>query len=150
MLPATRLVEHIWVGYNQEVRSQETGGSGSSCGSMLGHDCHSTFKCLPSNSDDRYSYIIRKIFRRERVGPREPPAVEGASRMRVVFIHYPPSLSSAIAANHVVWWLSYSGKLHRAKIRIGFDLISFVFVYFLCFSRKRESLFVCFVFILIE
>ena len=109
---------------------------------MFGHECPSTFKRLPSNSDDRYS--ISKPFRRDRVGPLEPPDVEGASRMRVVCIYYPSPLSSAIAGNHVLWRLSHSGKLHRAKNRIGFDLFSFFFVYFLCFSRTSESQFVFF------
>ena len=46
------------------------------------HESHSTFKRLPSNSDGRYT--SSRALRRERVGPREPPAVEGASRVQVV------------------------------------------------------------------
>ena len=49
------------------------------------HEFHSTFKRLPSNSDGRYT--TGRALQRERVGPREPPAVGGASRVRVVSIH---------------------------------------------------------------
>ena len=77
---ATRLVwqrrEYIWVGYNQGVHSQETGGSGGGCCGgtlyLVRYACHSAFKRSPSNSNGRKT--ISRALRRERVGPRERPA----------------------------------------------------------------------------
>ena len=82
---------------------------------------------------------------RERVTIREPPTtVEGASLCCV----YPPSLSSDIAENHVLWRLSHSENLHRAEIQLGFFFcFCFSFGFLVgtrptcCFLRKSE---VCF------
>ena len=51
---------------------------------ILRQEWYSTFKRLPSNSDGRNT--TSRALRRGRVGPRERPAVRGASRVRVVSI----------------------------------------------------------------
>ena len=86
---ATRLVwqglAYIWVGYDQGLHSQETGGSGVGCGGIF-YDKGATqhFKRLPSSSDGRNT--TSRALRTERVGRQERPAVRGASRVRVVSI----------------------------------------------------------------
>ena len=99
------------------------------------HQYHSTFKRLPSSSNGRYT--ASRALRRERVGPQEPPAVKGASRVRVV--SYPLWLLSAIAGNHVLWRLSHSGQLHREKN----DPAPFFFSGFFSLSLGLHLLFFC-------
>ena len=110
---------------------------------IVRHESHSKFKRLLSNSDGRYTSYSCRALRRERVGPRELPAVGGASRARVVFIH---RLSIAIALNHMLWRLSHSEKYFRVKSRLSFFFLAFFVVFSLrlngLFFAKNESLFV--------
>ena len=89
---ATRLVcrrrEHIWVGYEHGVHSQETGGSGGGGGGNFSpQERHSTFERLPSISDGRDT--TTRSLRRERVGWTAGMTclVTGVSRVRVVSFH---------------------------------------------------------------
>ena len=110
--------------------SQETGGSGSGCGGVffdMSAERHSAFVCLPSESGRRYT--TSGPLRRERVGPRESPAVEGAPRVRVVSTHRRcRALSPGITC--------YGGKVAS---RQKFDSASWFFFRLLFLAKTRAA-----------
>ena len=124
------------VGHDQGMPSHETGGSGGGCGGKCFDMMRpSKFKRLPSNSDGRYT--TSRALRRERVGPREPPAVNGC--LVCASCVYPRSLLSAIAGNHVLWRWSHSEKLHPVKIDSASCFLFFVFLFFSSFLFSLNS-----------
>ena len=116
--------------------SQETEESGSDCGGLF----FDNNAAQHSNVCHRTTMAETRLLAHSGgsgVGPRERPAVRGASRVRVASMHHRTALLGAIAGNHLLWRSGHSEKMHGVKHRVGFLLI-FSFV-FLVFFRRQDS-----------